>query len=115
MHVYSDHRHPGAKKRKFPLIAGPHSYMRLQIDCSTRGMDLLETREPESEPRAILAQGKLDARFELIQRGRLVAAKRFSDQRIRDMPKHTRTEDLYPGNDLSIAFRVDGNDWPHPA
>ena len=59
-------------------------------------MDLLETREPKSEPGAGLTQGKLDARFELIQRGRLVAAKRFSNLRIRDMPVHARTEDLDP-------------------
>ena len=62
----SDHRHPGAKKRpvtpalaecardnlrdrkKFPLIVGPPFIHATYIfDCSTRGMDLLATREPE--------------------------------------------------------------------
>ena len=77
MHVYSDHRHPGAKKRpankprdcrKFPLIVGPHSSMQQQKYFSTSGMDMLETRKPESQPSAALTQGKLYASFELIQR-----------------------------------------------
>jgi hypothetical protein len=84
--ITSDHRHPGAKKRKFPLIVGPpfiHATNPAtststtlststrdlrQFDCSTRGMDLLATRQPEAEPILFLAQGKLNPRFELIQR-----------------------------------------------
>jgi|RhiMetdeSRZDD1v2_1073273.scaffolds.fasta_scaffold78600_5 hypothetical protein len=73
----SDHRHPGAKKRKFPLIVGPpfiHATNPApsardlrQFDCSTIEMDLLATRQPEAEPILVLAQGKLNPWFELIQ------------------------------------------------
>jgi hypothetical protein len=73
----SDHRHPGAKKRpannprdcrKFPLIVGPpFIHAAYNFDCSTIGMDLLATRQPEAEPILVLAQGELNPWFELIQ------------------------------------------------
>ena len=73
----SDRRHPGAKKRKFPLIVGPPFIHAAKpatsrgifdnFDCSTRGMDLLATRQPEAEPILVLAQGELNPWFELVQ------------------------------------------------
>ena len=64
----SDHRHPGAKKHKFPLIVGPpFIHAAYNFDCSTRGMDLLATRQPEAKPILVLAQGELNPGFELIQ------------------------------------------------
>ena len=73
----SDHRHPGAKKQKFPLIVGPpfihatnpatSTRALRHFDCSTRGMDLLATRQPEAQPIIFLAHAELDPRFELTQ------------------------------------------------
>jgi hypothetical protein len=64
----SDRRHPGAKKRKFPLIVGPpFIHATYVFDCSTIGMDLLATRQPEAKPILVLAQGKLNPWFKLIQ------------------------------------------------
>src|SRR6266542_2189383 len=84
----SDHRHPGAKKRTFPLIVGPpfihatnpatNTRDLRQFDCSTRGMDLLATRQPKAEPILLLAQGKLNPRLELIQRESFISTERLS-------------------------------------
>ena len=111
----SDHRHPGAKKRpannsrdcrKFPLIVGPpfiHATNPAtstrdlrQSDCSTRGRDLLETRQPEANPLIFLAHGKLQARFELVQPGGLITAKRLRDASIGDPAKDPGAEVLQP-------------------
>ena len=80
----SDHRHPGAKKRpannprdckKFPLIVGPPFIDATYIfDFSTRGMDLLATRQPKAQPIFVLAEGELDPRFQSIQPGSLSPA-----------------------------------------
>src|SRR5687767_6562140 len=96
----SDHRHPGAKKRpannlrdcrKFPLIVGPpFIHATNYFDCSTRGMDLLATRQPEAQPiapvttsRVFFTQTELDSSLELTQSRGLVAAKRFCHPHIR--------------------------------
>ena len=111
----SDHRHPGAKKRpannsrdcrKFPLIVGPpfiHATNPAtstrdlrQSDCSTRGRDLLETRQPEADPLVFLAHGKLYTRFELVQPGGLITAKRLCDASIGDPAKDPGAEVLQP-------------------
>src|SRR5512139_2316315 len=92
---------PRCQEAKFPLIVGPHSSMQQQKYFSTSGMYLLETREPESQPAAVLAQGKLPARLELVQSGFRVPPQRMRDLKIRYPAKYPGAEVFQPGKHLT--------------
>src|SRR5688572_16435029 len=77
-------------------------------------MDLLATREPEAQPIVLLAQAKLNPRFEQSQNRSFVAAERFCDTDIRHAPKHSSAEVLQPRNHLSIARCVQRYNRPNP-
>lgn len=117
----SDHRHPGAKKQKFPLIVGPpFIHATNNFDCSTRGRDLLATRQPEAQPivrrtaaRVFFTHAELDSHFELGERGGFVAAERFCHSRIRHAPKYAGAKVLQPGNHLPVAGGIQCDNGPH--
>src|SRR5687768_9479556 len=87
--------------------------MQLQLDCSTRGNERLETRQPESEPVSVLAQCELNPRFELIQSGGFICTQRASHALICNAAKYTCAEALQPGDHFRVFFSIQCDDRPH--